>query len=94
MQDLCYVPLNGLRTDYSEWTAGRTGHKLVVGGHDLKETLGINGRITLKRFIQQAEDSMQGRDDMNTVRDHVIPHKTGELSDQLKDYQLLKSTVP
>jgi len=87
---LCYVPLNGLCTDYSEWTVGRTGHTLVVGRHVFKETLGINGRIILKLVIRQAQDSMQGRDDVNTVRDHIIPHNTGELSDQLNDYQLLE----
>jgi len=67
---------------------------VVAGRHDFKETLGINGRIILKLVTQQTQDSMQGRDDVHTVRDHMIPHNTGELSDQLNDYQLLKSTVP
>jgi len=67
---------------------------VVVGRHDFKETLGINGRIILKLVIQRAHNSMQGRDDVNTVRDHMIPHNKGELSDQMNDSQLLKSTVP
>lgn len=90
---MCYVPLNGLRTDYFEWTVGRTGHTLVVGRHDFKVTLGINGRIILKLVIQQAQDSMQGRDDVNTVRDHMTPHNTGELSDQLNDYSCTMNLV-
>ena len=48
----------------------------------------------IKIVIQQAQDSMQGRDDVNTVRDHMIQRNMGELSDQLNDYHLLKSTVP
>jgi hypothetical protein len=55
----------------------------VVGRHDFKKTLGINRQIILKLGIQQAQDSMQGRDVVNTVRNNMIPHNTGELSDQL-----------
>jgi hypothetical protein len=66
----------------------------VVGKQDFKKTLSINGKIILKLVIQQAQNSMQGRDVVNTVRNHMIPHNTGELSDQLKDFELLKSTVP
>ena len=43
---------------------------------------------------QQAQDRMQGRDIVNTVRKHMILYNAGELSDQLSDYQLLKSSVP
>jgi len=67
---------------------------VVVGRHDFKENLGINGRIISKLVIQQAQDSVQGRDYVHTVRDRMILHNTGELSDQLNDYQLLKSAVP